>query len=44
MTGRINHVSADNLIQGDDTGGSSFWVGDMGDNTPHGPGPGVILE
>ena len=43
-TGSINHTGAGNLIQGGDTGLSSLWVGDVGDNTPHDPGPGVLLE
>ena len=43
-TGRINHSGIGNLIQGDGTGGFYLWVGDVGDNPPHGMGPGVLPE
>ena len=31
-----------NLIQGGDTGGIFLWVGDVGDDPLHGPGPGEV--
>ena len=43
-TGRINHVVVRNLIQDSDTGGFSLWVGDVGYDPLHGPGPGEVPE
>ena len=37
--GRINHAGVGKLIQGGDTGVSSLWVGDVGDDPLHGTGP-----
>ena len=41
-TGRINHTGVGSLIQGGDTDSSFLWVGDVGDETLHGMGPGVL--
>ena len=30
------------VIQGDSTGGTSIWIGDVGDDPPHGIGPGEV--
>ena len=43
-TGRINHAGIRNLIKDSDPGGFSLWVGDVGDDPPHGMGPGEVPE
>ena len=42
--GRINHTGVWKLIKGIDTGGFSVLVGDVGDDPPHGMGPGEVPE
>ena len=32
------------VIQGDGSGSSSFWSGNVGNDSPHGPGPGRVSE
>ena len=39
MTGRGKHVVVGDIFQGGGSGGSSLWVGDVGNDPPHGPGP-----
>ena len=41
--GRINNAGVRKLIQGGDTGVSSLWVGDVGDDPLYGTCPRVIL-
>ena len=38
--GGIKHAGVGGLLQGVGTEVSSLWVGDVGDNPLHGPGPG----
>ena len=40
----INNAGVGKLIQGGDTGGSSIWVGDVGDDPLHGTGPREVPE
>ena len=40
MTGRSKHAVVGGIFQGGGSGGSSIRVGDVGDDHPHGPGPG----
>ena len=44
MTGRGKHTGVRDIFQGGGSGDSYLWVGDMGDETPHGPGPGDFPE
>ena len=44
MTGRGKHTGVRDIFQGGGLGGSSHWVGDVGDEPPHGTGPGVFPE
>ena len=38
------HVGVGDIFQGCGSGGSSLWVGYMGDDHPHGQGPGDFPE
>ena len=40
---QIWHFSGD-FLQGSSAGGTSIWIGYLGDNPPHGPGPGGFLS
>ena len=44
MTGRGKHTGVRDIFQGGGSGGSSLWVVDVGDEPPHGLGPGDFPE
>ena len=44
MTGRGKHSDVEDIFQVGSSYGSSLWVGEMGDDPPHGPVPGDFPE
>ena len=40
VTGRGKHAGVRDILCGGSPGGYSLWVGDVGYDPPHGPGPG----
>ena len=44
MTGRGKHTGVRDICQGGGSGGSSPWVGDVRDDSPHGPVHGRFPE
>ena len=41
VTGNVKHESVRDIFQDGGSGGSSFWVRDVGDYPPHGTGSGI---